>query len=128
MKTATSVFTGVVFVLALASHGLASQRAPETPYRCFAIGQAPTHVGQNGCIVGRVIQVYTSRSNNTFLNFCRDYRTCPSSGVVFASDRNQCGDLERLEGREVRIRGLIKTYQGRTEIIIRKKWQIRSAL
>jgi DNA/RNA endonuclease YhcR with UshA esterase domain len=84
-------------------------------------------VGTNGCVAGLVLRVYSARTGNTFLDFCQDYRTCPFSSVIFASDRDKFGNLESLQGKRVEIRGDIITYQDRPEIIIRDPQQIRSA-
>ena len=41
---------------------------------CTDFREAQSHTGQTGCITGRVLRVYTSRSRVTFLDFCADYR------------------------------------------------------
>jgi hypothetical protein len=94
---------------------------------CFDFHQASSHAGENGCVSGLVLRAYTSKGGNTFLDFCSDYRTCPFSSVIFASDRNKFGNLEDLAGRQVEIRGLISTYNGRAEIIIHGPGQIQAA-
>ena len=101
----------------------AASGAPSGP--CVDFRQAKSHAGENGCVAGFVFKAYTSRSGNTFLDFCADYRNCPFSSVVFASDRKKFGNLGSLAGREVQIRGLITTYQSRAEIIVRDPWQLR---
>jgi hypothetical protein len=91
---------------------------------CLSISDAGRRAGQVGCVTGRVLRVYTSRGGNTFFDFCSDYRNCPFSSVVFASDRDKFGNLQALSTRRVEIRGEIKTYQGRAEIIIRDPEQL----
>ncbi len=88
---------------------------------------AGQHTGENTCISGRVLRVFTSRSGNTFLDFCKDYRQCPFTSVIFASDRSQFGNVASLEGRKVQITGEIRSYNGRAEIVIREPRQIRIA-
>lgn len=94
---------------------------------CFDFHQATSHAGETGCVSGLVLRAYTSKAGNTFLDFCSDYKTCPFSSVIFASDRKKFGDLETLSGNRVEIRGLITTYNGRSEIIIHDPWQIQAA-
>jgi hypothetical protein len=94
---------------------------------CFDFRQASSHAGENGCVSGYVLRAFTSKTGNTFLDFCSDYKTCPFSSVIFASDRNKFGNLESLAGHQVEIRGLVSTYNGRAEIIIRDPWQIQAA-
>ena len=93
---------------------------------CLALRDAGLHTGENSCVEGRVLQVYTARSGSTFLDFCQDYHNCPFGSVIFAADRSKFGNLGSLEGRMVQITGEITTYNGRAEIIIRDPKQIRA--
>jgi len=101
--------------------------ARSSPPPCADIRNAGPQVGKSGCVAGLVLRVYSARTGNTFLDFCQDYRTCPFTSVIFASDKNKFGDLGSLQGKRVEIRGDIVTYQGRAEIIIRDPQQVRSA-
>jgi len=101
------------------AHNQASQGS------CLALPKAALHTGENTCVEGRVLSVFTSRSGSTFLDFCTNYRSCPFGSVIFASDRSRFGNLGSLQGREVEISGEITTYNGRAEIIIRDPKQIR---
>jgi hypothetical protein len=92
---------------------------------CLALSDAGRHTGENTCVEGRVLRVFTSRSGTTFLDFCQDYRHCPFTSVIFAADRSKFGNLGSLAGRTVNILGEITTYNGRAEIIIRDPKQIR---
>lgn len=92
---------------------------------CIDFHDAGSHIGETSCVAGRVLRVYTSRGGNTFLDFCTDYRQCPFTAVIFASDRNNFGDLNSLGGQQVEIQGPISVYQERAEIIIRDPKQIR---
>ncbi len=111
---------------------LQSARAPgalaaSSPPPCEDIRNAGPLVGKSGCVAGLVLRVYSARTGNTFLDFCQDYRTCPFTSVIFASDKNKFGDLESLQGKRVEIRGDVVTYQGHAEIIIHDPQQVRSA-
>jgi hypothetical protein len=97
---------------------------PEGP--CVEFKAAEPLVGKPACISGRIVRVFTSRSGNTFLDFCADYRSCPFASVVFSEDRAQFGDLGQLQGRQVEIRGLVTYYNHRAEIIVHDPKQIRS--
>jgi hypothetical protein len=93
---------------------------------CVDFHDAEAHVGESGCVSGRVLKVYNSKSGTTFLDFCADYRTCPFRGVVFASEQSRFADLGSLTGRQVEVRGSISAYQGHAEIIIHHPEQIRA--
>lgn len=92
---------------------------------CVDFHDAKSRLGETSCVSGRVLRAFTSRAGNSFLDFCPDYRECPFSAVIFASDRNKFGDLDTLTGRQVEIEGPIVNYQGRAEIVIRGPQQIR---
>ncbi len=100
--------------------------ATSSPPPCVDIRNAGPLVGKSGCVAGFVLRVYTSRSGTTFLDFCQDYRTCPFTSVIFASNKSKFGDLESLQGKRVEIRGNVVTYQGHAEIVIIEPEQVRS--
>lgn len=104
-----------------------SAPAASSPPPCVDTRNAGPLTGKNGCVAGLVLRVYSARTGNTFLDFCQDYRTCPFTSVIFASDKSKFGNLESLQGRRVEIRGDVVAYQGRAEIIIRDPRQVRSA-
>ena len=101
--------------------------AGANPPACVDIRDAGRLTGQSGCVTGLVLHVYAARSGNTFLDFCANYRDCPFSSVIFASDKSNFGDLGSLQGRRIEVRGDIVAYQGRAEIIIHDPKQIRRA-
>ncbi|MBZ5668514.1 MAG: hypothetical protein LAO04_02135 [Acidobacteriia bacterium] len=116
----------------MVSGPIQSSGAPASPVAggtgaCADFRDAGSQVGTSGCVSGQVLGVFTSRAGNTFLDFCPDYRSCPFTSVIFASDKNKFGDLESLQGKRVEIRGAITVYQSRAEIIIRDPQQIRRA-
>jgi hypothetical protein len=135
-KTATVTLASIVAVVlssmvayrlgrrhaSVRDRGADSVRVPQGG--CIELREAGLHTGENTCVEGRVLRVYTSRSGSTFLDFCQDYRNCPFGSVIFATDRSRFGNLGALEGRKVEISGEITTYNGRAEIIIRDPKQI----
>ena len=109
-----------------------SARAPAgpaagSPPPCVDIRNAGQLVGKNGCVTGLVLRVYSARTGNTFLDFCQDYRTCPFTSVIFASDKSKFGDLEFCRENAWRFEATWSAYQGHAEIIIRDPQQVRSA-
>jgi hypothetical protein len=86
--------------------------------------QAPKYVGQFCEVEGMIDHIYISKKGNVFLNFCKDYKTCPFTGVIFKEDAPRF-ELSQYEGKKVKIKGLIKTYKGRPEIIINDSEQIK---
>jgi DNA/RNA endonuclease YhcR with UshA esterase domain len=89
---------------------------------------AKDHIGETICVKGRVLKISIGRAGIHFLNFCEDYRTCSFSVVIFPRDLRDVGDVRYMEGKEVEIYGLVKSYQGQAEIILRDVTQLRGEL
>jgi hypothetical protein len=70
------------------------------------------------CVTGKVQRVKVGARGVHFLDFCEDQAACPFSVVVFPSDLKDVGDVRRLAGRTIEIRGPVKLYDGRAEIIL----------
>jgi hypothetical protein len=102
-------------------HGTARQNN-ET--KIYDYTKAPDHIGEYAGVRGRLISVYTSAKGITFLDFCRNYRTCPFGAVVFPSSAEKFKDISLYKGRLITIFGQIKSYHGRAEIILNTPDQI----
>lgn len=79
---------------------------------------APKHIGEQASVRGTLVDAYTSASGTVFLDFCKSYKTCPFSGVIFADDAKAFGDLSKLAGTVVTLTGTISSYQGKAEIVL----------
>jgi len=75
-------------------------------------------------VQGKVLHVETGAAGTTYLDFCQDYKTCTFTVVVFARSLRDIGDVRQLEGKDIEIHGLIKTYDGRAEIILQRYKQL----
>ena len=91
---------------------------------CLPIAEARKHVGEIKCITGIVVRVKQGSRGAHFLDFCDDFRLCPFTVVVFASDLKSVGDIRRLQGRMIEIHGQVKEYDGRAEIILEEYRQL----
>ena len=98
---------------------------PEGNRECIDFRDAGEHLGDAGCVTGKILDVYTSARGNTFLNYCVDYRDCPFQAVIFSEDRDKFGNLLTLLGRRVELTGAIEFYKGRAEIKVRDPVQVR---
>jgi len=86
--------------------------------------EANQHVGDSMCVTGRVLRIKVGARGVHFLDFCEDQMACPFTVVVFPSDLKDVGDVRRLAGRTIEIRGPVKLYDGRAEIILNRISQI----
>ncbi len=88
------------------------------------MSEASGHVGQTARVRGTLVNAHRSNTGTIFLDFCRQYRGCPFSAVIFADDAKQFGDLAKFVGKEITVSGKISSYQSRAEIIVRNPEQI----
>ncbi len=86
--------------------------------------EAPAHIGEYASVRGKLVDAYTSKSGTVFLDFCKQYKTCPFSGVIFADDAEKFGDLSRYVGKVITLAGKIVSYEDRAEIILSAPSQI----
>ena len=91
---------------------------PEYDYK-----DAPDHIGEHAIVKGTVLKVFTAKSGVTFFDFCTKFSDCPFSAVIFASDLAKFGDVKRYE-RAVKISGLIKSYNGKAEVVLDDPGQV----
>jgi hypothetical protein len=108
-----SVFAGLILFAA-------ALRASD----CIPIQQASQHVGETKCVMGKVLKVKVGTKGVHYLDFCEDQMACPFSVVVFSHDLKDVGDVRRLAGRTIEIRGAVKLYDGHAEIILSRAGQI----
>ena len=85
---------------------------------------ASAHVGEYASVRGILVEAYTSKTGTVFLDFCKSYKSCAFSGVIFADDVKKFGDLSRYAGTSITLTGKISSYQGKAEIILSSPSQI----
>jgi endonuclease YncB( thermonuclease family) len=104
-----------------------SDRRPTSQHAATRIDytEAPNHVGEYACVSGKIDHVYTSQKGTIFLNFSPDYKTSPFGAVIFGSDAYKFPNPKQYEGETVEITGLIRSYQGRPEIVLNDPGQIK---
>jgi hypothetical protein len=91
---------------------------------CLPIREASQHVGETKCITGKVLKVKVGAKGVHFVDFCEDQMACPFTVVVFPHDLKDVGDVRRLTGHMIEIRGPVKLYDGRAEIILNRVSQV----
>lgn len=93
----------------------------------FDMSEASEHVGQTARVRGTLVNAHRSNNGTIFLDFCRQYRNCPFSAVIFADDAPKFGDFSKFVGKEITVSGKISSYQSRAEIIVRTPEQINQS-
>ena len=89
---------------------------------------AGKYIGKTKTVEGTIVRTYRSSTSTIFLNFHDPYQGY-FYAVIFASDLKsfRFKPEEFYRGKEVRISGLIKLYQGSPEIIVESPSQIEVA-
>jgi DNA/RNA endonuclease YhcR with UshA esterase domain len=78
--------------------------------------EASEHIGDH---------TFTTSKGTIFINFCSDYKTCPFGVAIFSSEAHKYSNPKQYENKTVEITGLLRSYQGRPEIIVNDPGQIK---
>ncbi len=88
---------------------------------------AGNYLGKEIIVEGKVVDTYHDlKSNTVFLNFEKPYPNHCFVGVIFSSDQYKFVQKpeDYYSGKTARIRGEIKEYEGKPEIILKTPTQI----
>jgi len=91
----------------------------------FAYTDAKSHVGQYAKVTGTLVDAYTSSSGTVFLDFCKSYKSCPFTAVIFGDDAKAFGDLSKYSGKSVTLTGQISSYQNQAEMVLNDPSQLQ---
>jgi len=87
---------------------------------------AGNYYGKEMIVEGKIVATYRSKTNTVFLNFEKPYPNHCFTGVIFSSEQYKF--VQNPENyylnQTVRIKGQIKEYQGKPEIILKTPDQI----
>lgn len=88
--------------------------------------QAGNYYDKEAIVEGKIPSTYRSKTNTVFLNFEKPYPNQCFTGVIFSSDQYKFvqNPENYYSDKTVRIRGEIKEYQGKPEIILKDPSQI----
>ena len=85
--------------------------------------EAASHYDQEMIVTGKVAQV-TIRPTVAFLNIDKPYPDSPFTVVIFPKQRPLFGDLDALRRTSIEVRGTIKKYNDKPEIVLEKTNQL----
>jgi len=89
--------------------------------------EAASHVGQSVTIEGVVGEVHTARSGKaTFVDIGGNYPNEAFTAVLFARSMSSVGDVSGLAGKTVDVTGTVQMYDGKPEIVVSSRGQIRA--
>ena len=106
--------------------GAIGSRADDTNAAPTTIGsaQVTNWIGKQVMVTGVVAQV-SFRPTLTFLNFDKRYPSNLFTAVIRNRYTNEFENLSALRGKAVSVKGEIKDYQGRPEIELTRKSQLK---
>jgi len=98
----------------------------KTGLRVIGACQAGNYYGKEMIIEGKIVDAFRSKTNTIFLNFEKPYPNHCFTGVIFSSDQYRFvqSSEEYYLNKTIRIKGEIKEYQGKPEIILEDPLQI----
>jgi DNA/RNA endonuclease YhcR with UshA esterase domain len=98
----------------------------QAKFNIYSSNDINIHIGEIVAVKGTLYEVYQSSKGNTFLNIDGSYPNQKFAGVIF-NENTYKFDISKLRskiGTDIIIKGFVKTYRGKPEIIIREKNQI----
>lgn len=87
--------------------------------------KAKNYIGKNITVYGVASQVYHSRGGTCFIDMNGDYPDNVFTAVIFKSDLKKFKDIDKYEGKIIDVKGKIKGYEGKPEIILKSEKQIK---
>jgi len=94
---------------------------------CIAPDQAIQHVNKDVCVTAHVYTVVHAAQDTHFLDVCSPQTTdaaCHFTIVSFHQDQKDVGDLTLLVNQNIQIRGTVRSFEGRAEIVLNRKQQL----
>jgi hypothetical protein len=88
---------------------------------CYTPEQAVQHENKDVCVRAHVYRVVELVDGTRFLDVCPPEMpddACRFSILSLRADRTQVGDLKPLEGQEIEIRGVIRPFNLRHEMVL----------
>jgi hypothetical protein len=93
---------------------------------CIPFSEAAQHVGETRCIKGKVLRVDEAKPGFASLSFCKDQRKCAFTALVAAANSENFSALMELQGRTIKIHGLVKDFNGDAQIVLQDSRQLLS--
>ncbi len=95
--------------------------------RCVTPDQALEHLNKDICVAAHVYKVVELSDGTRFLDVCSAETSdeqCRFSIVSRTEDRADVGDLNALRDQDIHIRGTIRPFAGRSELVFSQARQL----
>ncbi len=112
-------------VVAPATNEAAASEAPAPALSDGSITpeEARNHIGQTAVVRGKVDRVYVSQKGDVFIDMGGKHPNAPFTAVCFAQ-AIPTDQLQQLNGKVISVKGKIKNYQGKVEIVLESPEQL----
>lgn len=118
MRTLLSILVVLSFAIKLPAEDTntaIASKADSAALLKIGTGEADKHYGQEMIVTGRVAQV-TMRPRVIFLNLDRPFPNSPFTVVIYPG--KYLANVKALNGKSIEIRGKIKNYNDKPEIVL----------
>ena len=112
----------VLFAVSLAF--AAPGQESKSELKKIGAGEADKHFQETCIVTGKVAQV-TVREKLVYVNLDKKFPETPLTCVIFARATNQFGDIKKLEGKQVEVKGKIEEYRDKLQIVLSSTNQLK---
>jgi DNA/RNA endonuclease YhcR with UshA esterase domain len=112
----------VLFAISLTLAATAQENKSEV--KKIGAGEADKHFQETCIVTGKVAQV-TIREKLVYVNLDKKFPETPLTCVIFARATNQFGDIKKLEGKQVEVKGRIEEYRDKLQIVLNSTNQLK---
>jgi len=101
--------------------------APAGPPPVITPAEAASHVGELVVVQGKVSQIVLSVNLTTHINFGGLYPNHVFTSTIFKANQPLFKGVKDYEGKVVQVRGVVRLYRGKPEIVLEEPTQLRLA-
>lgn len=114
----------LVAALTLAANLVRADQTNTAAPAKIGTADAEKYYDQEMIVTGTIAQV-TLRPTIVFLNLDQPFPNSPFAVIIHSENTNQFGDLKSLQGKSVEIKGTIKKYHDKPEIVLDSADQLK---
>jgi DNA/RNA endonuclease YhcR with UshA esterase domain len=102
-----------------------SLAAPVKPIPTITPAEAAKHVGEQVVVEGTIDQIVTTVNLTTHINFGGRYPNQVFTATILKARQPYFTGVKEYEGKLVLVRGLVRLYRGKPEIVLEEPDQLR---